>query len=57
MPKDWARGQLDYTTKELSAIIQEMSDVIGYNKKLLYTWDNYKMKHTNWIWQDSLQWK
>ena len=57
MPKDWARGQLDYTTKELSTIIQEINNAIGYNKKLLYTWDNYKLKHINWLGQDSLQWK
>jgi hypothetical protein len=37
VPKGWARGQLDYTTKELSTIIQEINNAIGYNKELLYT--------------------
>jgi hypothetical protein len=46
VPKGWARGQLDYTTRELNTIIQEINDAIGYDKKLLYTCDNYKLKHT-----------
>jgi hypothetical protein len=42
VPKGWARGQLDYTTKELNTIIQEINNAIGYNKRLLQI-ERYKL--------------
>jgi hypothetical protein len=47
VPKGWARGQLDYTTKELSTTYTKINNAIEYNKELLYTLYNYKLKNTN----------
>jgi hypothetical protein len=33
----WARGQLDYTTKELSTIIQEINNAIGLSTRNYFT--------------------
>ena len=30
----WERGQLDYTVKELSTIIQEINNAIGYQQEI-----------------------